>query len=88
MTNAASRVRNVDPVTSEVEYNQDDIEWMEACRHYMSRNQRRLPTFKELLQIARGLGYSKAIPPPPQEFADIKPPRDFHLVNISWAREV
>jgi hypothetical protein len=54
-----SRRRQIDPTTCERDYNNDEIEFMHALDHYKRVNGRMFPTCSEILEVIRGLGYSK-----------------------------
>lgn len=50
-------------ITSEVDYSPDEAEFFRAMETYMRENRRRFPTFREVLAVARSLGYRKVAEP-------------------------
>jgi len=59
------RRRQVDPTTCERDYTGDEIEFMRAMDDYKRYNQRPFPTWSEVLEVIRALGYRKTEPPTP-----------------------
>jgi hypothetical protein len=57
------RRRQVDPTTCERDYNHDEVEFMRAMDMYKRLNRRPFPTWSEVLEIVRALGYRKVEPP-------------------------
>lgn len=57
------RRRQVDPTTCERDYNLDEVEFMRAMDQYKRLNRRPFPTWSEVLEIVRALGYRKVAPP-------------------------
>jgi len=55
------RRRQIDPTTCERDYSQDECEFMQAIEAYKRKNGRMFPTCSEVLEVIRGLGYSKPI---------------------------
>lgn len=53
------------PVTSEVDYSADEVEFLRAMDAYKRRTGRQFPTWSEVLDVVRDLGYCK--PPPPDD---------------------
>lgn len=53
------------PVTCEVEYAEDDVEFMKAMDRYKRERRRPYPTWKEVLAVLHSLGYRKVEPPGP-----------------------
>jgi hypothetical protein len=51
--------RRIDPCTSDVNYDGDELEFMLAMQNYKEQRQRPFPTWKETLEVLRGLGYHK-----------------------------
>lgn len=47
----------VNPVTSEREYEEDELEFMRALDQYRRENCRQFPTCSEVLAVAKSLGY-------------------------------
>jgi len=54
------RRRQIDPTTCERDYTDDEVEFMQALDQYKRRSGRMFPTCSEILEVIRGLGYSKA----------------------------
>ena len=52
-----ARRRQIDPTTCERDYNDDEIEFMQALDAYKRANGRMFPTCSEILEVIRGLGY-------------------------------
>jgi hypothetical protein len=57
------RRRQVDPTTCERDYTDDEIEFMKAMDTYKRSNRRPFPTWSEVLEVIRALGYRKVEPP-------------------------
>ena len=55
----SGRRRFVDPTTSEREYSEAEMEFMMAMNEYKQRSGRMFPTWSEVLEVLRGLGYEK-----------------------------
>ena len=53
------RRRMVDPTTCEREYTDDEIMFMKAMDQYKRDNRRPFPTWSEVLEVLRALGYRK-----------------------------
>src|SRR2546425_9214807 len=53
------RRRQIDPTTCERDYSNDDIEFMKAMDQYKRENRRPFPTWSEVLEVMRALGYRK-----------------------------
>ena len=53
------RRRQIDPTTCERDYTADEIEFMRAMDDYKRRSGRQFPTWSEVLEVVRGLGYSR-----------------------------
>jgi hypothetical protein len=65
----SGRRRFVDPTTSEREYTAAEMEFMLAMSEYKRRSGRMFPTWSEVLEVLRDLGYVKtpsAAPSRPQ----------------------
>ncbi|MCA9052613.1 MAG: hypothetical protein KDA75_02195 [Planctomycetaceae bacterium] len=57
------RRRMIDPTTCERDYSEDEVEFMKAMDDYKRRSGRQFPTWSEVLEVIRDLGYRKvAIP--------------------------
>lgn len=59
------RRRQVDPTTCERDYNEDEISFMKAIDQYKRDNRRPFPTWSEVLEVLRALGYRKVAHPEP-----------------------
>lgn len=57
------RRRQIDPTTCEREYKPDEVEFMQAMDDYKRRSGRQFPTWSEVLEVIRDLGYRKVAPP-------------------------
>jgi hypothetical protein len=53
------RRRQVDPTTCEKEYSDEEIIFMKAMDQYKRANRRPFPTWSEVLEVLRALGYRK-----------------------------
>ncbi len=53
------RRRQVDPTTCERDYDDDEIGFMKAMDQYKRDNRRPFPTWSEVLEVMRALGYRK-----------------------------
>ena len=54
------RRRQIDPTTCERDYTDDEIEFMKAMDQYKRENRRPFPTWSEVLEVLRALGYRKS----------------------------
>ena len=57
------RRRQVDPTTCERDYNDEEIAFMKAMDQYKRDNRRPFPTWSEVLEVLRALGYRKIAEP-------------------------
>jgi hypothetical protein len=53
------RRRQVDPTTCERDYTDEEIAFMKAMDQYKRDNRRPFPTWSEVLEVLRALGYRK-----------------------------
>lgn len=53
------RRRQIDPTTCEREYTDEEIEFMRAMDEYKRKSGRMFPTWSEVLEVVRGLGYKR-----------------------------
>src|SRR5437870_3692379 len=53
------RRRQIDPTTCERDYSEEEIVFMRAMDHYKRDNRRPFPTWSEVLEVLRALGYRK-----------------------------
>jgi len=56
---ASGRRRFVDPTTCEREYSKAELEFMQAMHDYKQKSGRMFPTWSEVLEVLRSLGYEK-----------------------------
>ena len=54
-----SRRRHIDPTTCERDYSHDELEFMQALDAYKRSSGRTFPTCSEILEVIRGLGYTR-----------------------------
>lgn len=57
--NQGERRRQVDPTTCEKDYSDEEIIFMKAMDQYKRANRRPFPTWSEVLEVLRSLGYRK-----------------------------
>jgi hypothetical protein len=57
------RRRQIDPTTCERDYTNDEIEFMKAMDQYKRENRRPFPTWSEVLEVLRAMGYRKVADP-------------------------
>lgn len=57
------RRRQIDPTTCERDYNNDEIDFMKAMDQYKRENRRPFPTWSEVLEVLRAMGYRKVAEP-------------------------
>jgi hypothetical protein len=57
--NKGERRRQVDPTTCEKDYSDEEILFMKAMDQYKRSNRRPFPTWSEVLEVLRSLGYEK-----------------------------
>ncbi len=55
----SGRRRFVDPTTCERDYSEAEVEFMKAMSEYKQSSGRMFPTWSEVLEVLRGLGYEK-----------------------------
>ncbi len=53
------RRRMIDPTTCERDYSADEVEFMKAMDDYKRKSGRMFPTWSEVLEVVRSLGYAK-----------------------------
>jgi hypothetical protein len=58
---ASQRRRLVDPTTCEREYSLAEVEFMNAIQAYKQSSGRMFPTWSEVLEVLKGLGYEKTV---------------------------
>lgn len=61
------RRKRIDPTTFEKQYTEDELEFMNAMQRYKELSGKSFPTYAEVIKVAVGLGYRKAVddaPPP------------------------
>lgn len=57
------RRRQVDPTTCERDYTDEEIVFMKSMDNYKRDNRRPFPTWSEVLEVLRALGYRKVAEP-------------------------
>ncbi len=57
------RRRQIDPTTCERDYSQDEVEFMNAMNDYKRRSGRQFPTWSEVLEVLRAMGYRQVEEP-------------------------
>ena len=57
------RRRQIDPTTCERDYSNEEIEFMKSMDQYKRENRRPFPTWSEVLEVLRALGYRKVAEP-------------------------
>src|SRR5579883_3438717 len=60
---SSERRRLIDPTTCERDYSDDETEFMKAMDRYKRENRRPFPTWSEVLEVLRSLGYRKVAEP-------------------------
>ena len=55
----SERRRLIDPTTCERDYSDDETEFMKAMDRYKRENRRPFPTWSEVLEVLRSLGYRR-----------------------------
>src|SRR5215471_16937923 len=53
------RRRQIDPTTCERDYTDEEIEFMRAMDDYKRKAGRQFPTWSEVLEVLKGLGYKR-----------------------------
>jgi hypothetical protein len=61
--NQGERRRQVDPTTCEKDYSDEEIIFMKAMDQYKRANRRPFPTWSEVLEVLRSLGYRRTEEP-------------------------
>lgn len=59
----SERRRLIDPTTCERDYSDDETEFMKAMDRYKRENRRPFPTWSEVLEVLRSLGYRRVAEP-------------------------
>ena len=59
----SGRRRFVDPTTCEREYSKAEMEFMHAMHDYKQSSGRMFPTWSEVLEVVKALGYEKMVEP-------------------------
>jgi hypothetical protein len=57
------RRRQIDPTTCERDYSEEEILFMKAMDQYKRDNRRPFPTWSEVLEVLRAIGYRKVAEP-------------------------
>ena|SRR5258708_2518850 len=58
--NVSTRRRHIDPTTCERDYSASELEFMRAMQDYKQSSGRMFPTWSEVLEVLRDLGYEKS----------------------------
>ena len=58
-----ARRRQIDPTTCERDYSDDEIAFMRAMDEYKRKSGRQFPTWSEVLEVIRSLGYRQVAEP-------------------------
>ncbi len=61
------RRKRIDPTTFEKQYTDDELEFMNAMQRFKELSGKAFPSYAEVIKVAVGLGYRKAVddaPPP------------------------
>jgi hypothetical protein len=61
---ASGRRRKVDPTTCDREYTPAEVEFMQAMQDYKASSGRLFPTWSEVLEVVRDIGYRKDVAAP------------------------
>lgn len=59
----AERRRQIDPTTCERDYSDEEIDFMKAMDTYKRRSGRQFPTWSEVLEVLKSLGYRQVAEP-------------------------
>ena len=57
------RRRQIDPTTCERDYSNEEVEFMSAMDDYKRRSGRQFPTWSEVLEVLRAMGYRTVAEP-------------------------
>ena len=60
---SSERRRLIDPTTCERDYTDDETEFMKSMDRYKRENRRPFPTWSEVLEVLRSLGYRRVAEP-------------------------
>src|SRR6476646_6973228 len=60
---SSERRRLIDPTTCERDYNDEETDFMKAMDRYKRENRRPFPTWSEVLEVMRSLGYRRVAEP-------------------------
>jgi hypothetical protein len=71
---SSERRRLIDPTTCERDYTDDESDFMKAMDRYKRENRRPFPTWSEVLEVLRSLGYRKVAEPTDLPGNGRKPP--------------
>jgi hypothetical protein len=62
------RRRQIDPTTCERDYSDDEIKFMKEMDDYKRRSGRQFPTWSEVLEVLRSMGYRQVAEPAELKF--------------------
>ncbi len=71
---SSERRRLIDPTTCERDYTDEEIAFMKAMDQYKRDNRRPFPTWSEVLEVLRALGYRKVAEPTAMPGLPSQPP--------------
>src|SRR5262245_33644158 len=80
-----ARRRQIDPTTCERDYNNDEIEFMQALDAYKRANGRMFPTCSEILEVIRSLGYVRLTQQPAEAVASSPAETPASLIDTTLA---
>lgn len=75
------RRRQIDPTTCERDYNDDEIQFMQALDAYKRANGRMFPTCSEILEVIRALGYVRVSAS--EQLASVQPEEAAELATLT-----
>ena len=67
------RRRRIDPTTFEKQYTPEELEFMNAMQQFKMRSGKTFPSFGDVLEVARSLGYEK-LRSAPDPSGNVAPP--------------
>lgn len=62
ISHTSGRRRCIDPATTDRDYSVDELEFMYAMQEYKRSSGRMFPTWSEVLEVFKGLGYQRVQP--------------------------
>jgi len=70
------------PATGEPDYTEDDLAFMKAMHRYKIVNRRPFPTWSEVLEVLKSLGYRKVALPEPLPKRNTRFERESQIASI------